>query len=83
MNEHVVATIAALVFLMGAGPPLAWAQEFVIKPVAEKKVQQLPPGEGSRSLAAIPIRANSRASKRAWTRPRRPSPGPSGRSCRC
>jgi len=61
MNEHVVATIAALVFLMGAGPPLAWAQEFVIKPVAEKKVQQLPPGPLYWRVESFPALATAQA----------------------
>ena len=61
MNERVVARVAALAFWMWAFLPLASAQGFVIKPVAEKKVQQLPPGPLYWRVESFPALAAAQA----------------------
>jgi len=61
MNERVVARVAALAFWMWAFLPLASAQGFVIKPVAEKKVQQLPPGPLYWRVENFPTLADAQA----------------------
>ena len=44
MIERVVAMVAVSALSMCAYLPSAWGQGFAIKPVAEKKVRELPPG---------------------------------------
>lgn len=61
MIERVVAMVAVSVFSSCAFPPLAWAQGFVIKPVAEKKVQQLPPGTLYWRVERFPALATAQA----------------------
>jgi hypothetical protein len=61
MNERVVAAIAVFAFWICAFPPPASAQEFVIKPVAEKKVRQLPPGRLYWRVETFPALAEAQA----------------------
>jgi hypothetical protein len=61
MNDRVVATAALFGCWMCAFPPFAWAQGFVIKPVAEKKVRQLPPGPLYWRVESFPALAEAQA----------------------
>ena len=61
MNERVIARVAAVIFWMCAFPPLASAQGFVIKPVAEKKVRELPPGPLYWRVEQFPALATAQA----------------------
>lgn len=61
MMERVVATVAVSAFSLCAFLPPAWAQGFVIKPVAEKKVRQVPPGTLYWRVESFPALANAQA----------------------
>ena len=61
MMERVVATVAVSAFSLCAFLPPAWAKGFVIKPVAEKKVRQVPPGTLYWRVESFPALANAQA----------------------